>query len=185
MSKITIALISFIFLWIAVKIGFLVNGQSDSGFHAGVFINMSALILLPFLSLKFAERNQETSFLDDLKRALRPGMIYAVVITFGIFAYYKYIDPEFTANKYKDAIAILEQSAANDEAYKILQDTDSSLKDLSREEYMKRSSEGIGFIYSASVQTGASLLALFLTTIVYSLFVTWFYRLLLTKITRQ
>lgn len=166
---------------------FLMNGQTETGFHAGVFVNMSALILLPFLSLRFYHESnpEETSFLDDIKRALRPSMIYAVVITIGIFAYYNYIDPEFTANKYKDAIAVLEESVKDEESYKQLQSNDISLEQINREEYLKRSREGIGFIYSPSVQTGASMLALFLTAIFYSLVVTWFYRLLLAKMIRQ
>ena len=177
----------FVLLWFGVKIGFLVNGQSANGFHAGVFINMSALILLPFLSLRFYySRNAEIrTFLDDLKQALRPTVLYAVLIPIGIFAYYRYIDPEFTANKYRDAIEVLEQSVGDEEQYAALQKEDIGLQNISREEYLKRSTEGIDFIYSPSVQTGASLLALFLTSIFYSLIITWFYRMLIMKLGRQ
>lgn len=183
MKSSRLALVIFIVVWLIIKIVFLRLGDVETGIYVGVFNNILAMIVLPFLAIKekYSSPRADAGFLSDVKTALQPSVMFAVIISIGIFIYFSYIDPEYTANRYKDAIELLETQVGDETSFQSLQKENPALSNMSREEYMESQKSNIETIFSVKLYAGGALIALVLAAILYGIAVTLLYRKFLLK----
>jgi hypothetical protein len=111
--------------------------------------------------------------------------MFAVIISIGIFIYFSYIDPEYTANRYKDAIELLENQVSDEASFEKLQKENPALSNMSREEYLESQKSNFDTIFSVKLYSGGALIALVLAAILYGIAVTLLYRKFLLKKRRQ
>jgi hypothetical protein len=161
-------------LWLIIR---TVAGEMDLADYEvriGVFANMLFLVLIPFLTLRreIAQSIEKQPFIVDLRTALRPSILYVVLVSVLIYVYYSFINPEFIASKRAIAEEQLIKHVPDEAAYTLLQSEDPTLKSINREQYLAKNREGFDMFDSRGMQAGGSFVALSFTALIYGLIIT-------------
>lgn len=163
-------------LWLLLRILWYALGLGKTGFHLGVLVNMLFLIVIPFRALFLTRNADDLGLFADVKQALRPSVAYVILVTGLIFVYYNFADPGYVEALRSEAEQTLVASVPDEATYEALQKQDPALKGISRDEYLKRSREGLNTVYSPGLQTTMSLVALSIVAAIYGLVITVFFR---------
>lgn len=105
------------------------------------------------------------------KDGMKAGAKYAVSIAIAVFVYYQLLDPQFGARKLETNIALNEAYIEEQGGFQAMQENDPTLKNTTKEEFMQKQREFGEIIYKPFTQASASLLALVILSIIYSLIV--------------
>ncbi len=176
--------IALAFLWLLLRFLAYKAGLGQMAFHIGVLLNMFFLVIIPFVALRrsIIQSTERQSFIVDLRSALRPGILYVIMVTAMIYVFYQYIDPGFTQSKRDIAEKQLMEYVPDEASYAAIQKDDIGLKGISREQYLDKSRKGFDMIYATGLQTGGSFIALTFTSIIYGLIISILLRKVLFKV---
>lgn len=113
------------------------------------------------------------------KDGMKAGAKYAVSIALAIFMYYQFLDPGFGQSKLDETIALNKAYILEQGGFEELQKNDPTIKDLSEDEYLQKQREFGEVMYKPFTQASASLLALVILSVIYSLIVALLFKVLL------
>lgn len=113
------------------------------------------------------------------KDGMKSGAKYALSIAIAVFIYYQFLDPAFGENKLIESTILNKDYIESQGGFAELQKSDPTLKNLTEEEYLAKQREFGEIIYQPFTQSTASILALVILSILYSLIVAVLFKVLL------
>ena len=115
MNRLRQLILTFILLWIAVKMAFFFTGNAQEGMVISVFLNLLFILLVEFFALQFKYKTitlDQSNFLIDMKDCVKAGATYVVFVVLFLVCYYYLIHPELFQGQIEDRVALaIEQSS--------------------------------------------------------------------------
>ncbi len=146
-----------------------------------MLLHMLFLIILPIRALFITRFRGDLGLLADVKEALRPSVIYVILVTGMIFVYYNFANPEFIRQLRIETEQKLLSSVPDDKSYEAMQKKDPFLRAIDRNEYLEQKRQLHDTIFSLELLIPLSLLSLSVVAAIFGLIVTVFFRALYRK----
>ncbi|MDA0713907.1 MAG: DUF4199 family protein [Bacteroidetes bacterium] len=163
----------FALTWMVVKIIIFYTSIVTDTLQAGIFLNLLFIAILVYSGVrKGAATSMELFHL--LKAGMRPAATYVLLVSIGIFCYYKFLDADFFESRLEEVVIQTQkgiESAGGWEAFRKSENVDPS---MDKESFLEEQRTSLGrILFSALPQASYSLLALTMTAFFYS-FITSF-----------
>ncbi len=169
----------FAFLWILIKFSFFSFKVFLTTLEPFVFLNMLFVTAAISIALYLKKRKQSEygSFMDDIKTAMIPGVIYTLVVSVFIYFYYQHIYPEFNTDKISQMeVRMQDKKNIND-----VRKSNPSLENKSDEEIKEQVLQSISNYYSAKFTMTISLLGLLVYATLNSIVLSLIFRKVIFK----
>jgi len=171
----------FFTLFVIIKMVLFNLRKNDDWYLAAIFCNILFLLLAIFFTVRSTYKSTNPgsiSYLDVVKTALKPAMLYAVLLSGFVYLYYSKIDSGFTR------VRVVETTKKAAQFYDIekQKNTDIELLKIPREEYIKKAAQSAEFIYSPFVACTLSMIGLVLMSLLYSIIISWAWKAYLYKV---
>lgn len=143
-----------------------------------IFANMLFILLAVFFGLRAQrkiDRGTETIFLHDFKNVLQSGVVYALVIGIFTFAYYSWIDKEYLAQ-------LIERGMQGQDGFDVAKMGEGYPQGFTNEEIIEKELAANQLLYSPSLISALTTLALFLLGTFYTIFLVILQRKVLSKL---
>ncbi|NND76976.1 MAG: DUF4199 domain-containing protein [Flavobacteriales bacterium] len=169
------------FVWLLLKAGLKYTSFYSHTYEIGIGLN---LLFLPFIVLFairpfFKEKGHSGLFIA--KQGMKSGAIYALCVSLGSLLYYKWIDPEFTQNRFDQHITYVEEQLQEEGRFEELQKDNPTLRNLTKEDYLEKEIESAEKFNSPMMIATFSLLALMILVLCYSLLMAVLFKLLINR----
>jgi hypothetical protein len=171
----------FVALYVIVKMLLFNINKHDEWYLAIIFTNILFLLLAVFFTVRVVYKGKQPTaitYLDIVKTALKPGMLYAILLSGFIYLYYAKIDSGFTQKR----IAETTQRAAQFYDAEKIKNTDKELLKLSKDEYVLKASQSAQFIYSPFVASTLGMIGLVFMSLLYAIIIAWAWKAYLYKL---
>ena len=133
------------------------------------FVVLNMLLLTASIALTQYITNRKSdergNFLDDVKKGMRTGLPYSIVVSIFLFVYYNNIYPEFSENKVNNIKYELQKKEKIDE----IRDSNDALSNKSDNEIRSQMIENTTAMYSPKFTFVVSLLGLTLFSVINSI----------------
>lgn len=150
----------------------------------GLMLNILLLLASVAVGLflkKKAENYVEVNFLDDIKVAIKSGMVYVIVIFASIYAFYAWVDPDYVEKIKAQQRAEVIELLKDDEDLEKYRNENENLKGLSREDIVDLQSEQANRFVSPIFMATIALLSMMTGVFLNSLIVTFLFRRVLFR----
>tara|TARA_B110000046_G_C12936897_1_gene373983 strand:- start:411 stop:953 length:543 start_codon:yes stop_codon:yes gene_type:complete len=165
--------VGFALLWIILKLSAFSFEVFLTDLKPFVFANMLFVTLAISLALYAKKRFEtESNLLEDIKTAMIPGVLYAIIVSSFIYFYYQSIYPEFNSSK----ISAIELKMNNEAAVADFRKSNPAMENLSSDEIREQVMDSMNNYYSAQFTMTVSLLGLLLYTTLNSLVISLIFR---------
>ena len=169
--------------WLAIKCILFFSGMKDT-LIIGIMVNVLFLLCAVALGLFFkkkAENYVEVNFLDDMKMAIKSGMVYVGLMFGFIWFFYSTIDPAFI-NEMKEArLEAMMEEIKSEESLAKHKKENINLRDMSREDIMDVYSENLDRFNSPIFMATIALLSMMMGCFMNSLLVVILFRRVLFR----
>jgi hypothetical protein len=171
----------FALIYVIIKLIVFNLGKSVELFVPMILVNIMLILLAALFGLRAWKRkhkNQEDSFLEDLKCTLRNTSMYALLVSGFVFMYYSTIDKDF-----RDQLAERQFANVTQKDFKEMQKRDPDmLKDKTLDDYKKLKKNEMQLFTSPFMTTTITLMGLMLIGFFYSLLISLAWPRFLNKI---
>lgn len=170
----------FFALFVIVKMLLFNIQKHDDWYLAVIFCNILYLLLAVFFTIRNVYRGippQNTTYLDIVKTALKPGMIYTLLISGFVYLYYNKIDASFTKKRVNETIARASQFYDAEKE----KNTDPELLKIPKDEYIKKATQSAEFMYSPFVACTLGMIGLVFMSLLYAIIIAWAWKVFLYK----
>lgn len=183
MSRINILILVCGGLWLTTKVILRSMVEPSTNVMVGVLVNLFFVLLVALVSIRENSRRRskaDSNMLDDIRSTAKSAVKYVLLATVLIAAYYYVVSPQEVEYRKQERVEMVQDALGTDEAFQELAETQPELKDMDREELLKKEMDNIEFIFSPFLQVTLSLIALMAAAIFYSILVTVLWRKLMT-----
>ncbi|MEJ6588943.1 MAG: DUF4199 domain-containing protein [Crocinitomicaceae bacterium] len=165
--------VGFALLWIILKLSAFSFNVFLTDLKPFVFANMLFVTLAISIALYAKKRQQPGSnLLEDVKTAMIPGVLYAVIVSSFIYFYYQSIYPEFNSSK----ITEIELRMNDEVAVADFRKSNPGMENSSSDEIREKVMDSMNNYYSAQFTMTVSLLGLLLYATLNSLVLSLIFR---------
>lgn len=168
-------------IWVGIRFGLGQFLPPETAMKGGIMTNIFFILMSIFLVFYFSKKRQNferVSFLEDLKISLKGGIVYVVIISVSIYGYYS-LDTSLYDHKLEE----FETRLSNTSKEQILLEKNNNpeTKDMTSDEFIRKSRENTAAMASPGTQTIFSTLALTVWCLMASLLCTYVFRKVLLK----
>lgn len=150
----------------------------------GILLNILFLLGSVAVGLflkKKAENYAEANFLDDIKIAIKSGMVYVIIMFAFIYAFYSWVDPSYVEKIKSQQRAEIEKILEDPEDLEKVRSENENLKGLSREDIIDLQSEQANRFVSPIFMSTIALLSMMTGVFFNSLIVVVLFRRVLFR----
>lgn len=150
----------------------------------GILINILFLLASVAVGLflkKKAENYVDVNFLDDVKVAIKSGMVYVILIFASIYAFYSWVDPSYVEKIKAQQKAEITEILDNPEDLEKVRSENENLKGLSKEDIIDLQSEQANRFVSPIFMSTIALLSMMTGVFINSLIVVLLFRKVLFR----
>lgn len=186
MSRLRQLILTFILIWIAVKMGFFFTGSAQEGMVISVFLNLLFILLVQFFALRFKYKEttlDQSNFLIDLKDCVKAGATYVVFVVVFLVVYYYIIHPELFQGQIEERVALAIEQSSDPEYFEELKRRNPGQipPEATPEEYVNGTRSDAEQFLGWPFVGGMSLMVLTALSVFNGVFVTLLYRKVLLK----
>jgi hypothetical protein len=169
--------IIFCLAWLGIRFGIGKFLEPEIALKAGIMLNILFVLMSIFFVFYFTKKKQgfpQTNVIEDLKLSLKGGIVYVVFVSFGIYAFYTYIDDSIFVKKQNDIE--LEISKLTKEEIIERKNSNEATKDNTSEEYIELIKKNSQSLANSKTQTMISALGLTVWCLFAALLCTFIFR---------
>lgn len=184
MNRANRLVLSFVLVWIIIKLAFFMSGERALGFSTGILANIFFILALIATTLHFkykSVRLEDTTMLEDVRSAMLPAAKYVLFVSLFLFTYYSWIDPDYNADRIAQIVERSELFTEDTKAFHEWKNSDPTLHDITAEEYVDRQKNQAESLNKPTIILGGSLLILTVLALFYSMLVSLLFRKILLK----
>ena len=186
MNRLRQLILTFILLWIAVKMAFFFTGNAQEGMVISVFLNLLFILLVEFFALRFKYETtnlHQSNFLIDMKDCVKAGATYVVFVVLFLVCYYYLIHPELFQGQIEDRVALAIEQSSDPEYFEELkrQNVNQIPPNATPEDYVDGTRADAEQFLGWAFVGGMSLMVLTVLSIFNAVFITLLYRKVLLK----
>jgi hypothetical protein len=169
--------IIFCLAWLGIRFGLGKTLAPEIALKAGIMLNILFVLISIFFVFYFTKRKEgypESSVIEDLKLSLKGGIVYVVMVSFGIYVFYSFIDDSLFVKKQNDIkIEISKLTKAE-----IIERKNGSeaTKNITSEAYLNQIKENSQALANPKTQTMISALGLTIWCLFASIICTFIFR---------
>lgn len=158
-----------ILLWWTIRLSLQSRVSFETGIAMGALSHFGLMLLVIYIY--DSQRVGLGSFLDRFRVNLKPVAVYVLLAAGSVGAFHHAIAREATALHRLKREAFIEQSLADEAAFRALQEEDPRLQAMDRETAIERAKDSLEFQFNPWWHVTASLLVLLTVGLVSTLFV--------------
>ena len=169
--------IIFCLAWLGIRFGLGQFLEPEIALKAGIMLNILFVLMSIFFVFYFTKRKEgypETSGVQDLKLALKGGIVYVLFVSIGIYCFYSYIDDSLFVKK-QEAIEIEVAKLSKEEIIE-RKNANEATRELTSEEYITKVKANSKSIANPKTQTMISALGLTIWCLFASIVCTFIFR---------
>jgi len=186
MNRLRQLILTFILLWITVKMAFFFTGSAQEGMVMSVFLNLLFILLVEFFALRFKYKTitlDQSNFLIDMKDCVKAGTTYVVFVVVFLVCYYYLIHPELFQGQIEDRVALAIEQSSDPGYFEELKrrNVNQIPPDATPEDYVAGTRADAEQFLGWAFVGGMSLMVLTVLSIFNAVFITLLYRKVLLK----
>lgn len=148
-------------------------------FRIGIYLNLFFILAVIIIGLYVQVKKEQEfhAFVVNFKNSLKSAGKYILIVSLFLFAYLKFINPNFLKNHVKVAVEL-----ALSVPFETIQENNAFFTDKTEEEYITQATESAEIMGNSTTVLSFYFLGMFLISVFYSILVPLFYKKIVLRL---